>query len=209
MTRQPESDRPLPEQAVSKPRIEIARQPLSAETQRLIEHLGRNGYAIHNLAGKTLTTLENEGMPFWKKSHDLDHVSAPPGLVAFKQNPSDFFLRGSLNTPYEKQLDLLEEEKTKVEREYPDAGLIVRVGKPSEWAEAAFEHFKGTNVRIFGTDYGLTPTWADAYHSRYNSRAYVGFWNAATYRGLEIDFQSSDYAGSLMGLAPLVEIPRG
>ena len=165
-------------------------QPLSPETQKLVEHLGRSGYAVYDLAGRTPSALRTEGMQFWYVDPALENASVSPALVAFKKKPSEFFLRGSQSTPFERQLELLGEEQVKVAREYPDAGLVVRVGKPSEWSEVAFKHFKGTNrkVRLFGKDYGYNYTWADAYKSESAgaSRALVGGWRGA--RGLRVDF---------------------
>ena len=181
---------------------------LSPETQRLVEQMRNDGYTVYDLAGKTPAVLRTEGMKFWYVNPALETATAVPALVAFKKKPSEFFLRRSKNTPFEKQLKLLEEEKEKVKRKYPDAGLIVRLGKPSEWSEAAFEHFKATGVRIFGKDYGYNYTWVNAYESDQVGarRAIVGDWNET--HGLGVDFDRPDGVGSGLGLAPLVEIPR-
>lgn len=196
-------------ETISEPEIEVVRQPISSETQRLIEHLGRSGYAVYDLAGESPNTLMNEGMKFWYVNPLLENTSSTPALVAFKKNPQEFFLRGSQKTLYSKQLALLEEEKARVEKEYSDAGLVVRVGKPSEYAEAAFKHFQvtGRKVRIFGRDYGYNYTWADAYENEASGarRAIVGWVEA---NGLDVDFSHPDDVYSYLGLAPLVEIPR-
>lgn len=199
-----------PTATLVEPRIDVLRQPLSVETQRFVERLRRNGYAVYDLAGKTPATLRTERMKFWYVNPALENVSASPSLVAFKPKPSEFFLKGSQNIHYEEQLDLLEEEKAKVERAYPDVGLVVRVGKPSEWSEAAYEHFKATNrkVGIFGKDYGYNYTWADAYESDEAgaSRAIAGYWGET--HGLGVGFHHPDGVDSSLGLASLVEIPR-
>ena len=35
--------------------------PLSSETQRLVEHLGRDGYAVYKTSGKTPASLQKRG----------------------------------------------------------------------------------------------------------------------------------------------------
>ncbi|MBI2074275.1 MAG: hypothetical protein HYT83_00385 [Candidatus Levybacteria bacterium] len=149
-------------------------------------------------------------MHFWYVNPALKNVSAPPSLVAFKPDPAEFFLKGSEDISYEEQFELLKREQERVEKEYPGVGLVVRVGKPSEWSEAAYEHFKATdgNVRIFGEDYGHNYTWADAYESDRTGvhRAVVGRWGEAV--GLLVDFNLPDNVFSHLRLAPLLEIPR-
>lgn len=181
----------------------------SPETQRLIEHLKTDGYAVYDLLGKPPAALRTEGMYFSFVNHALEHVTATPSLVAFKKRRAEFFLSGSRDSRFKRHLELLEEEKARVERKYPGAGLIVRVGKPSEWAELAFKHFNAPNggVSIFGSEYGHNFTWADAYKSDQAGafRAVVGGDEAD---GLDIDFRLLGDVDYRLGLAPLVEIPR-
>lgn len=184
--------------------------PLSPETQRLVEQLRQDGYAVYDLTGKTPAALKTEGMPFWYVNPGLEHTSVPPSLVAFRPKPSEFFLKGSHNFSYEQQLELLEKEKTRVERKYPAAGFVVRTGKASEWTELAWKHFKATGekVKIFGKDYGYNWTWTDTYESEKLGayRAFVGRWRE-TY-GLRVVFGRPDGVSPDLGLASLVEIPR-
>lgn len=150
--------------------LEVVRPYLSPETGHLVGQLADNGYAVYALTGKSPADLHNEGMPFGSIEYSLKDLTAEPVLVAF--HPAFIFLgrrfgrsitdRGE--TTYNQQLELLEEKKVEVARQFPDAGLVVRMGKPSEWVEAAFEHYKATGgVRLFGIGYGMRLTWIDAY----------------------------------------------
>ncbi len=183
---------------------------MSAETQRLVEQLKQEGYAIYDLVGKTPVTLRTEGMSFRYINPGLENASTLPSLVAFRPNPSEFFLKGSQGIPYEAQLNLLKKEQERVEKQYPGASLVARVGKPSEWAEVAYEHFKATDgrVRIFGRDYVYISTWTDAYESDEPGadRAAVGNWHETD--GLHVNFALPDGVHPRLGLASLVEIPR-
>ncbi len=189
---------------------EVTRQPLSPETQRLVEKLKKDGYAVYDTEGKTPRALQTEGMPFWYINPALMDVSAPSSLLAFKPNPSEFFLKGTQNIPYEQQLKLLEKEKERIDKKYRDSGLVARVGKPSEWTELGWKHFKATDekVRIFGEDYGYNWTWTDTYESDKPGagRANVGYWDETL--GFGVGFNHPDGVDPYLGLAPLVEIPR-
>lgn len=199
----------LPER-FSQPSPELVRPPLSPETQRLVEHLKRDGYAVYETQGKTPASLRTEGMPFWYVNPALEDESAEPALLAFKRGPSKFFLKGSLGISFDDQLKLLEEEKARVESMYPAAGLTVRLGKAPEYPELAFAHFKATGKRerLFGREHGYRWTWTDTYESEQPGarRADVGDRDEAL--GLRVNFGRPGYVHPSLGLAPLVEIPR-
>lgn len=204
------SDIPLTGQLPRLPtaRPEITLPPLSAETQSLIEHMESDGYALYETFGKSPDAVRSEGIPFWYLNPALEDRTAPPALLAFKFKPSEFFLHGSQNIPHDKQLELVEEEKVRVEKQYPGTGLVVREGKLSEWTELAWKNFQTTKVRIFGKDFGFNWTWADDYESDESGagRACVGAWVEAL--GLYVALDHPGSVGPHLRLASLVEIPR-
>src|SRR3989344_1456366 len=192
---------------------EVVLPPLSPETQRLVEHMQNNGYAVYETAGKTPISLKQEGMCYLRLNPALENVTASPSLLAFKVAPSEFFLAGSKDIPHEEQLKFLPEEQTRVDKQYPSEGLIVREGKLPEWPELALRHFKetsrtGRGVRIFGKDYKRAYTWTDTYESDQPGagRAAVGRWRWVL--GLDVLLGHPDRVHPVLGLAPLVEIPR-
>lgn len=189
---------------------EIIFPPLSPETQSLIERLGSGGYdAIYHIAGRTPEDLKKDDMPYWYLTAPLIEETPLPALLAFKTDPAVFFLPGSHNIPYDKQLELLADKQARVEKEYPDMGLVVREGKLAEWTELAFRHWKAKEVRITGGEYGSSYTWANTYESHRPgaSRAVMGAWDAA--RGLRVHFWGPDTTLPNLGLAYVVEIPLG
>ncbi|MEK7502295.1 MAG: hypothetical protein AAB609_02110 [Patescibacteria group bacterium] len=182
--------------------------PLSSETQRLVEHLGRDGYAVYKTSGKTPASLREEGMKYWYLNPGLANLTAEPALLAFKKDPSEFYLRGSYHIPYEDQIRLIPEEQRKVDKKYPDAGLIVRVGHFPEWPELALKHFKAAGVRIHGKDFGYNYTWTDTYGNNKQGayRALAGCWDGAN--GFNGNFWGSGSVSPRLRLAHLVVIPR-
>lgn len=183
--------------------------PLSPETQKIIEHMRNDGYAVYETTGRTPKSLESGGMRYYFLNPKLADVTAVPALLAFKKAPSEFFLPGSQNIPHDKQIKFLPQEQAKVDKKYPGAGLIVREGKLPEWTEVALQHFKATGgVRIFGSDYGYHYTWTDTYESEKPGadRAVFGGWGGA--RGAGANLWRPDYVRPSLGLASLVEIPR-
>ncbi len=197
-----------PEKTAKPTKTEIVKPPLSKETQRLIEHMERDGYAVYETSGKTPVSLRKEGMKYWYLNPGLENLTAEPALLAFKKDPSEFYLRGSQNIPFEDQLDLLKERELEVEKNYPGAGLVTRVGHFPEWPEIALMHFKATGVRIHGKDYGYSYTWTDTYESDRPGadRAFAGRWRETG--GFAGGFWDSDVVDPGLGLAPLVVIPR-
>ena len=196
-------------------RSEVALPPLSPETQRLIEHMRSDGYAVYDTAGKTPGSLRSEGMRYWYLNPALENVSAAPALLAFNYKPSEFFLRGSKGLPHESQIgELLPDEAERVEKAYPSSGLIVREAKLPEWSELALRHFKetggtgGRGVRIFGRDYDDPYTWTDTYENDEQGahRAVFGSWDEA--HGAVAHLWKPDNVSTRLRLAPVVEISR-
>lgn len=191
------------------PASEVVLSPLPPETQRLVEQMKKDGYAVYDTAGKTPVSLKSEGMRYWYLNPKLENVTAAPALLAFKSNPSEFFLAGSLGIPFEEQLKLQKKEKARVKKAYPDTDVISRPSKISELTELALRHFKETGVRILGKDYGFSFTWADTYedNNRGSYRAYAGRWSGAG--GLVVvRLSRSEGVDAGLGLVSLVEIPR-
>ncbi len=182
--------------------------PLSKETQKLVEHLRKDGYVAYGTLGASPHMLRSEGMPFSYVDPKLEDLSFSSSLVAFKPEPASLFLPGSKNHPYEKQQEILEEEKVRVEKKYPGAGLIVREGV--EWPELSWQHFNATDrrVRLFGADYGFAYTWMPKYESNKQSasRAIAGRWFDQD--GFHVYFRHPGYVDPHLRLASLVEIPR-
>lgn len=195
-------------QVVSTQNRETILSPLSAETQKLIEHMRSDGYAVYETAGRTPKSLKSNGMRYWFLDEELADVTAPPALLAFKKDPSEFFLPGSQNIVHDEQVKLLPQEQAKVDKKYPGAGFIVREGKLPEWTELALKHFKATGVRILGRDYGYNYTWTDTYESEKSGadRADFGHWGETD--GADADLWNPDDVDPSLGLASLVEIPR-
>ncbi len=181
---------------------EPIKKPLPVETLRLIEHVKKSGgYAVYEIPLESPNSLQDQER----------------SILAFRPDPLNIFLRGSQGLPYEQQLERLEAEKAAVELRYRDSGIIVRVGKPTEWKRVASEHFKATEgrARIFGDQYGDTCTWADANidiaASHRSSpggsrRAIVGPWEENS--GLKVYFGIPNSTDSRLGLAPILEIPH-
>lgn len=199
-----------PPQAAQSSRPEEAKTRLSKEARRLVEHMRGDGYAVYKTSGVIPAQIKREDMKFWFLNPGLENLSSEPALLAFKPNPQDFFLRGSHNIPHEDMLELLEEERKRVEREYPGAGLITREGQAPEWIELPLRHFNATDrrTRLFGRDFGYNYTWTDTYENGQPGarRALVGDWYEAG--GLNAFFWRPGYVGPDLRLAPLVEIPR-
>lgn len=195
-------------QSPSTPSIEAVQAPLSAETQRLLEQMRQDGYAVYEILGKTPRSLREEGMRYSYLNPVLENLTAEPELLAFKKDPSKFYLRGSDHIPYEDQIRLIPEEQRKVDKKYPDAGLVVRVGHFPEWPELALKHFKAAGVRIHGKDFGYNYTWTDTYENNKlgAGRALAGSWNEAN--GFNGFFWEPDAVHPSLRLAPLVVIPR-
>lgn len=191
-------------------RPEITLPPLSAETQKLVEHMTRDGYAVYDTLGKSPAVVRAEGMKFWFLDPKLEDVTVAPALVAFKTNPSELFLKGSQNISHEEQVKLLEEEKARVAKLYPDAGLVVREGKLPEWIELSWRHFKETpqHVRLFGKDFGYNYTWTDTYESDQPGAYRADFGNWRWMFGADANLWHPDGVHPHVGLASLVEIPR-
>lgn len=189
-------------------RFEAVSVALSPETRKLVEHMRGNGYAVYDTTGRTPVSLKADGMRYWVLSDKLAERTAAPALLAFKRNPSEFFLPGSHNIPHEEQVKLIPDEQTRVEKQYSGMGLVVREGKVSEWTELAWKNFQETRVRIFGRDFGFNWTWADDYESDEPgaNRAFVGYWDEAD--GLDVYLLRPGIVYPLLGLASLVEIPR-
>ncbi len=205
----------LPERfSTQKPQVakvakaEAVRIPLSAETQRLVERLRRDGLAVYQTEGKTPIQLTSEGMKYWFLNPALEDRVSEPALLAFRPNPQDFFLKGSQNIPWDTQVELLDEEIQRFERQYPDSGMVMRVGHLPEWTELSWKHFQATKVRPFGRDFGFNHTWTDTYENERPGarRADVGRWDGA--HGLSADLWGPDDVLPDLGLAPLVEIPQ-
>jgi hypothetical protein len=186
---------------------EAALSPLSKETQQLIEQLKKKGKVVYDLSGKTPVALRGEGMKFSYVNPALENESSSPSLIAFDPNPDRFFLKGSQKLPHSQQLELLDRDKTVVEKEFPGAGLIVREGYAPEWVEAAFEHVKATGQKLFGPDHNHNWTWTNTYMNDQLGayRAHVGDWRDD---GLDVHFAYPDGVYPRLGLAPVVEIPR-
>lgn len=195
-------------QAVGVQNRETILSPLSAETQKLIEHMRNDGYAVYETTGRTPASLKSDGMHYWFLNPNLADITAPPALLAFKKAPSELFLPGSHNIVHDEQVNLLTEEQEEVDEKYSGAGLIVREGKLSEWTELALQHFKATGVRIFGRDYGYNYTWTDTYESKERGacRAFFGDWDGRA--GADANLWNPGHVGPHFGLASLVEIPR-
>lgn len=182
--------------------------PLSAETQKLIEHMRSDGYAMYETTGRTPASLKSDGMRYWFLNDKLVDITAPPALLAFKKAPSEFFLPGSHNIVHDEQVKLLPQEQKKIGKKYPGAGLIVREGKLPEWTEVALQHFKATGVRIFGRDYGYNYTWTDTYESEKQgaNRAGFGDWLGTGGAAAHLWYPGDVYP--YLRLVSLVEIPR-
>lgn len=188
--------------------VDVVRQPLSPETQKLVEHMRSDGYAVYETTGRTPASLKSDGMRYWFLNDKLANITAPPALLAFKKAPSEFFLPGSFNIVHDEQVKLLPEEQAKVDKKYPGADLKVREGKLSEWTELALKHLKATEVRIFGRDYGYDYTWTDTYKNEKSGagRANFGDWSGTD--GASAGLWNPAYVSPDLGLASLVEIPR-
>ena len=61
--------------------------PLSAETQKLVDHMRKDGFAVYDSLGKTPASVRADGMPFWYLNPALENMSAAPALLAFKTKP--------------------------------------------------------------------------------------------------------------------------
>ncbi len=170
--------------------------------------MGRDGYAVYEASGKTPGSLRGEGMRYWHLNPALENLTAKPEILAFKKDPSELYLQGSDSIPYEVQITLIPEEQDKVDKKYPDAGLVVRVGHLPEWTELALKHFKAAGVRIHGKDFGYNYTWTDTYESekRGANRAIAGDWRETD--GFYGYFWRPRRVNPRLGLAPLVVIPR-
>ena len=181
---------------------------ISAETQKLIERMRDDGYAVYETTGRTPASLRSDGMRYFFLNDKLADVTAPPALLAFKKAPSNFFLPGSQNIVHNEQVKLLPEEQRKVDKKYPNAGLVIKEGNFPEWTEIALKHFKATGVRILGCDYRYNFTWTDTYENEKPGapRAYFGDWYETS--GADVDLWSPDCVHPRLGLASLVEIPR-
>lgn len=182
--------------------------PLSAETQKLIEHMRSDGYAVYETTGLTPASLQADGMRYGFLNEKLADITAPSALLAFKKSPSELFLPGSQNILHDEQVKLLPQEQVKIDKKYSGAGLIVREGKLPEWTEVALQHFKATGVRIFGRDYGHNYTWTDTYESEKQGayRAHFGDWRESD--GADARLWRPGAVGPSLGLASLVKIPR-
>ena len=182
--------------------------PLSAETQKLVEHMKHDGYVVYETTSRSPASLRSDGMHYWFLNDKLADIIASPALLAFKKAPSEFFLPGSQNIVHDEQVKLFPEEQVKVDRKYPGAGLVVKEGKLPEWTEVALKHFKATGVRIFGRDYGCNYTWTDTYGSEKPGayRARFGRWLGAF--GANVNLWPPGDVYPDLGLASLVEIPR-
>lgn len=193
-------------QEVGAQKLEAILSPLSAETQKLIERMKEDGYAIYETVGNSPAQTQADGMRFLYLNPALERVSATPSLLAFKPKPSEFFIRGSQNIPHEDQLKLLEDKKARVEKKYSDTGVILREGTLSEWIELSWKHFQATDrkVRLFGKDYGYSYTWTSTYMGAH--RASFGRWYEAD--GADAYLWDPAYVGPSQGLASLVEILR-
>ena len=187
---------------------EAISSPLSAETQKIVEHMQNDGYAVYETIGRTPASLRSDGMRYWYLNKRLADVTTPPALLAFKKYTFEFFLAGSQNIAHREQVKLLPEEQRKVDEKYPGAGLVVREGKLPEWTEIALKHLKETGVRILGRDYGYRLTWTDTYENEEPGalRAQFGNWTGAG--GADVDLWGPDGVFLVLGLASLVEIPR-
>ena len=200
----------LPQESDSK--LEAITIPLSPETQRLVEQMRTDGYAVYDTTGRTPASLKSDGMRYWVLNDKLAERTAPQKLVAFKKAPSEFFLPGSEDMLHDEQVMLIPNAQAQLDSEYPGKGLLAREGKISEWTEVALKHFKetsktGRGVRILGSDYGYKWTWADDYESdeRGADRAIFGDWYDAS--GAFVELWSPDLVVSDLRLALLVEIP--
>src|SRR3989338_6608817 len=83
---------------------DLAEHPLSAETQKLIEHMKDDGYAVYETTGRTPASLKSDGMRYWFLSDKLAGITAPPALLAFKKAHFEFFLPGSQNIVHDEQV---------------------------------------------------------------------------------------------------------
>lgn len=193
---------------VKSAKTEWAGSSLSKETQKLIERMEKDGYGVYQASSKTPGSLREKGMRYSYLNPKLEDLTAGPAILAFKIDPSRFYLRGSQNIPFEDQVKLLPEEQERVDKEYKSAGLIVRVGHFPEWPELALMHFKKTGVRIHGKDYGYNWTWTDTYESDQQGadRAVAGYWAGTV--GFYGYFWSPGVVFPSLRLAPLVVIPR-
>lgn len=187
---------------------EPVRVPLSKETQNLIEKLKGDRVVVYETDGLPPRTLRERGMSIVSGCPELEDISTTPALIAFKPDPSGLFLPLSINLSYKKQLEILEERKAQVEKQYPGSGLKVR--EAVEWPELIWKHFQATNgkVRLFGQNYNYACTWMPVYDEDAPGayRAIVGRWIDRL--GLLIDFFHPDEAVRGLGLATVLEIPR-
>lgn len=188
-------------------RTELVFPPLSPETQKLIERMLGDGYAVYATTGRTPASLRADGMRYLSLDDKLADITAPPALLAFKKAPPEFFLPGSFNIPHDEQVKLIPAEQANVDAEYPGAGLIVDEGGFPEWTEVALQHFKVTGVRILGKDFGYRSTWTKTYGSndRGASRADFGHWRETG--GAHADLWGPGHVLPHLGLAALVRIP--
>lgn len=187
---------------------EVITSPLSAETQKLVESLRNDGYAMYETTGRTPASLKSDGMSYWLLNDKLTDVTAPPALLAFKTAPSEFFLPGSFDIHHDEQVKLLPERQAEIDKNYRGAGLIVREGELPEWTELALKHFKATGVRILGRDYGYKYTWTKTYESKGSAsrRAAFGSWDEKNGAGASL--WDPDNVVPDLGLAYLLEISR-
>ncbi len=187
---------------------EATTSPLSKETQRLIERLKKDGYVTYETRGASPRILKSVGMPFLYVDPTLEDLSFSSALVAFKPTPESLFLAGSKDLPYEKQQEILEEEKSRVAKKYPGAGLIVREGV--EWPEVSWQHFNATNktIRLFGKDFGYAYTWMPKYESNDGGANRAIAWRGHDQNGFDGYFTPPDNVHPRLGLASLGESPR-
>lgn len=184
-------------------RGEIISLSISKETQKLIEYMEKDGYVVYETQGKTPISLRKEGMEYYVLDSGLENLTSKPALLAFKKDPSQFYLKGSYSISFEDQIKLIAEEQRKIDKQYSSSDLLVKLGYFSEWSELAFMHFKATGVRLHGKDYGYNWTWTDTYESNQPGayRAIAGFWDEIY--GFNGRFWNPDDISPRLRVAPL------
>lgn len=190
-------DIPLPSQSAETELPEIQR---FSDEQK--EALKKEGYVVYELTGQSITSLREQGKPFWSDWHkdypDFEALASRRSEVAI--NPQKLFLRDSNNKTLAEQLALVAKFSTDISVKVP--GVEAVLGEMPDYAQLAF--LSPEKQRLFGEKNGYNYTRTQTRLG--SSVAYVGSFSSDN--GLRVSGWNADGRGGGVFAAPLV-VPTG
>jgi len=113
------------------------------------EALGKEGYVIYQLTGKSIRTLRENGLEIWSTCQDNPGIEdLPSRRTEVAINPDQFFLPESNGKTLAEQERMVKKFSRNLRKKIK--GVKAILGKAPDYVEVAFIHLQTTNRYLFG-----------------------------------------------------------